>query len=39
MEAEFTAYCQERGIRFTNAFHHSKLVAAKKAGAPLARRD
>ncbi len=39
MKADFTQYCEERGIRFTNAFHHSRLVAAKKVGAPLVRRD
>lgn len=39
MEQDFTAYCEAEGIAFTNAFHHAKLVAAKKAGAPLVRRD
>lgn len=33
MERDFTQYCEAEGIAFTNAFHHAKLVAAKKAGA------
>ena len=29
MEREFTQYCEDRGIRYVNAFYHSKLVAEK----------
>ena len=39
MERDFTQYCEAEGIAFTNAFHHAKLVAAKKVGTPLVRRD
>lgn len=38
-EAEFTKYCNEKGIRYTNAFNHSKLVAEKKRTGKLVRRD
>lgn len=38
-EAEFTEYCDTRGIRYTNAFNHSKLVAEKKKTGQLVRRD
>lgn len=34
MERDFTQYCEAESIAFTNAFHHAKLVAAKKVGAP-----
>lgn len=29
MEKEFTKYCNDRGIRYVNAFYHSKLVEEK----------
>ncbi len=29
MEREFTGYCDERSIRYVNAFYHSKLVKEK----------
>jgi len=29
MEREFTQYCEDRSIRFVNAFYHSKLVVEK----------
>ena len=38
-EALFTEYCQTHGVRFTNAFNHSKLVAEKKRTGVLVRRD
>lgn len=38
-EKAFTEYCNARGIRFTNAFDHTKLVAEKKRTGELVRRD
>lgn len=29
MEREFTKYCEDRGIRYVNAFYHAKLVEDK----------
>ncbi len=38
-EREFGEYCGREGIRYVNAFHHSKLVSEKKRTGELVRRD
>ena len=39
MAADFTAYCQENGIKFVNAFNHAKLVREKKAAKRAGNQD
>lgn len=38
-ETEFIEYCDANGIRYTNAFDHTKLVNDKKRTGKLVRRD
>lgn len=39
LEKDFTAYCEERSIKYVNAFNHSKLVNEKKQSGRLMRQE